>query len=201
MRGNTKLHLLTICSLAILWPGCRCATGGEARGGTDLAGDHIRVLDEVELENGGGLALVGIGDRTVLVGTNQNQPPSMLGDVDPSSLGYELAAGEAPAGADDASGDAWTEGNLAAQRSEPEGEPRNGGEIVVQVGSNPPSLNTIVHSDWLASRVTKPHIYESLVGVDPYDHPNYRHQPALAERWEISEDNLVYTFYLRRGVT
>ena len=126
----------------------------------------------------------------------------MLGDVDPERLGFELTAtGNGVRSDEEASGDAWVEGDLAAQRSAPEGEPRRGGEVIVQVGSNPPSLNTIVHSDWLASRITKPHIYEALVNVDPYDHPNYRHQPALAERWDISEDNLVYTFHLRRNVT
>ncbi len=41
-------------------------------------------------------------------------------------------------------------------------------------------------------------IYDTLVSVDP----NYEYQPGgLAERWEVSEDGLVVTFYLKKGVT
>jgi peptide/nickel transport system substrate-binding protein len=36
--------------------------------------------------------------------------------------------------------------------------------------------------------------------MDPYDHPAYRHRPALAERWEIGADQRTYTFTLRRDV-
>lgn len=40
-------------------------------------------------------------------------------------------------------------------------------------------------------------VYDTLV----YRHPQtMAFVPGLAERWEISEDGLVYTFYLRRGV-
>jgi peptide/nickel transport system substrate-binding protein len=77
--------------------------------------------------------------------------------------------------------------------------PRRGGEIVVRIGTEPPSLNTIVDSDAVAALLTEHRIYESLVGIDPYDHPTYRHRPELAERWETSEDRLTYTFWLRRS--
>lgn len=40
------------------------------------------------------------------------------------------------------------------------------------------------------------HIFEGLVEFDEKLNIN----PALAERWEISEDGTVYTFYLRKGV-
>jgi peptide/nickel transport system substrate-binding protein len=72
--------------------------------------------------------------------------------------------------------------------------------LVAQLGADPPSLNTIVDSDWSAAQITEHRVYESLVEVDPYDHPQYRHRPALAERWEISPDQKTYTFYLRRDV-
>ncbi len=40
------------------------------------------------------------------------------------------------------------------------------------------------------------HVYETLVWLD--DKGNV--VPWLAERWEVSPDGLVYTFYLRQGV-
>ncbi|MFO8034296.1 MAG: ABC transporter substrate-binding protein [Candidatus Bipolaricaulota bacterium] len=39
---------------------------------------------------------------------------------------------------------------------------------------------------------------EGLVGLEPRTHEIV---PAIAESWEISEDGLVYTFYIRPGVT
>jgi len=40
------------------------------------------------------------------------------------------------------------------------------------------------------------HIFEGLVEFDEKLNINL----ALAERWEISKDGTVYTFYLRKGV-
>ncbi len=94
---------------------------------------------------------------------------------------------------------AWFEGRLPPR--EAGGTPRPGGEVVVQMYSDPPSLNTIVDSDWWAARITDHLVYEALVGIDPYDDPNYRFVPELAESWEISDDKLTYVFHLRHGVT
>jgi peptide/nickel transport system substrate-binding protein len=94
--------------------------------------------------------------------------------------------------------DDWQDGRLPQTRTDE--VPRRGGEIVVRINSEPPSLNVVVDSDWLAAQITEHRVYESLVTVDPYDHPNYRHQPSLAERWAISADQLVYTLWLRQGV-
>ena len=96
-------------------------------------------------------------------------------------------------------GDAWVEGDLAAQTPDDEGEPVRGGEVTVQIYSNPPSLNPITDNDWWGSRLVD-HIYGKLVTLDPYDHPGYAVVPELAERWDISDDKLTYTFHLRRGV-
>jgi len=98
-----------------------------------------------------------------------------------------------------ASFDDWETGRLAQPK--PGEVPRQGGEIVAQINVEPPSLNHLVDSDWVASRIVDHHVYESLVDVDPYDHPNYRIVPGLAERWEVSDDKRLYTFWLRRGVT
>jgi len=197
-------YLSLIFFIALVAPGCRCASGG-TRANSGASGEHIRVLEEVELESGGNLVLVQVGDRTLLVGTSENDPPTLLGDVDPETLGFTLNASErgASGGAGNAgqgAGSAWERGDLAEQRGEEEGEPQSGGEVVVQLYSQPPSLNYIIHSDWWLSRITSHNVYESLVGIDPYDHPDYGHRPELAERWEISEDNRIYTFHLRRGV-
>lgn len=73
--------------------------------------------------------------------------------------------------------------------------------MVLAVMQEPPSLNTLTHSDAMAAQLTRHRIYESLVRIDPYDDPGYRIVPELAERWEVSEDRRVYTFHLRQGVS
>jgi peptide/nickel transport system substrate-binding protein len=93
----------------------------------------------------------------------------------------------------------WQLGKLSAPIANE--VPKPGGEIVTVVSTDPPSLNTIVDSDWIAAQITEHRIYESLVDTDPYDHPNYRHRPCLAQSWEISADKLTYTFRLRRDVS
>ncbi|HMA97636.1 MAG TPA: peptide-binding protein [Polyangiaceae bacterium] len=94
--------------------------------------------------------------------------------------------------------DDWDEGRLP---DTPASEsPQQGGEIVVRIHSEPPSLNTLLDSDAVAARITEHRIYESLLSLDPYDHPRYRLQPELAERWQVSSDGLTYTFWLRRSV-
>jgi peptide/nickel transport system substrate-binding protein len=70
----------------------------------------------------------------------------------------------------------------------------------VAIQSDPPSLNTLIDNDWVASRITRHHVSETLVGVDPYDDPAYRTRPELAERWDISADGKTYTFHLRHDV-
>jgi peptide/nickel transport system substrate-binding protein len=96
-------------------------------------------------------------------------------------------------------GDSWIDGKLPA--SVLQGQPREGGELVFQIELNPPSLNTIVDSDYWAAQITSNRVYESLITVDPYDEPRFRFLPALAETWEISPDGRVYTFHLRKSVS
>jgi peptide/nickel transport system substrate-binding protein len=81
-----------------------------------------------------------------------------------------------------------------------QGEPRQGGEVVVHLFSEPPSLNTHVDADTWGTWLTEHRIYESLVGIDPHDHPRYGHVPELARRWDIRDDHRVYTFHLREDV-
>ncbi|MDF1564941.1 MAG: peptide-binding protein [Deltaproteobacteria bacterium] len=93
---------------------------------------------------------------------------------------------------------AWRAGRLPPL--EGQGTPVPGGEVVVQMYADPPSLNTIVDNDWWGSRITHHLVYQALVGIDAYDDPRYRFQPELAESWTLSEDKLTYTFHLRKDV-
>ena len=116
----------------------------------------------------------------------------------PATEAAPPAAAEAAPAAPPSAGGNWDEGILPASMHE--GTPKDGGEVVVHIRSEPPSLNTIVDSDWVASVITQPRIYESLLRVDPYDAPRFQIVPALAESWELSEDKKVYTLRLRHDV-
>lgn len=106
-------------------------------------------------------------------------------------------AAEAGAGVT-SSNDEWTEGRLPASITQ--GTPRRGGQVTMNIRAEPPSLNLITHADLLLVFMMRHHVSETLVSLDPYDHPNYQIVPELAERWDVSEDGKVYTFHLRRGV-
>lgn len=97
-----------------------------------------------------------------------------------------------------ATADPWVRGDLPPAALT--GKPRHGGQVVSVITTDPPSLNTLVDSDWIASRITDHRVYESLVGNDPYDEPRYQIVPELAERWDVAPDLKTYTFHLRRGV-
>jgi len=98
----------------------------------------------------------------------------------------------APIGAD------WQEGRLPV--SVYEGEPQKGGTMVVRLDQEPPSLDKLTDSalaiDWLLERK----VLESMAELDASKHPDYSLKPALATDWNISPDQLTYTFHLRRGV-
>jgi peptide/nickel transport system substrate-binding protein len=106
---------------------------------------------------------------------------------------------EPPAAAESTAntGDAWIDGTVPPEAAR--GTPKRGGQVVVQMNVEPPSLNSIVDSDFWGGEIAE-EIYDTLVDLDPYDDPDYRIVPELAERWEISDDKLVYTFHLRHGV-
>ncbi len=130
----------------------------------------------------------------LFIGCTRGKSKQPAGDGTPSASPSATAENPtAPKAANE-----WQAGELP--KSVLEGEPRSGGQITVRIHGEPPSLNTLVDSDWLADRITVPHVYETLTRIDPYDVPRYQHVPALAERWEVSPDSLTYTFYLRKGV-
>lgn len=73
--------------------------------------------------------------------------------------------------------------------------PVRGGTLVVAVNPDPAQLSTAFHNQY-ANAVAGSNIFEGLVS---YDKDN-RAVPALATRWEVSDDGLSITFKLRSGV-
>lgn len=73
--------------------------------------------------------------------------------------------------------------------------PKPGGVLSAAAEVDPVSLDPHTNSNF-SSLQAYDHIYESLVAYDE----NMNIVPALAERWEVSPDSTVYTFYLRGNV-
>ena len=77
------------------------------------------------------------------------------------------------------------------------GPPVQGDWVIKRMGSDIDTLNPITcqtdNGFWIASNM----ICESLLQIDNY---TLRLEPCLAESWELSPDQLTYTFHLRHGV-
>jgi len=75
--------------------------------------------------------------------------------------------------------------------------PRPTGRVVYGLTLAPSGIDPHVNaSSELGIPLTS--VYDTLVYLDP---ATGQFVPGLAERWEVSDDGRVYTFYLRRGVT
>ncbi len=72
-----------------------------------------------------------------------------------------------------------------------------GGTFIQSSFSDPENLNPVLSVDNASNEVIS-YIFNAVVTLDPKDGSVI---PDLAERWEISDDNLVFTFYLRKDVT
>ena len=70
-----------------------------------------------------------------------------------------------------------------------------GGTLVWGVANQPQIINPILTQSSVSATLMGL-IFDSLVKVDSKGHVI----PGLAEKWDISEDGLEYTFYLRKGV-
>lgn len=69
------------------------------------------------------------------------------------------------------------------------------GELHIAISANPPSLDPpSINSNIVGSIGI--HIYESLFAMNK----NYEPTPVLAESYEVSDDGMVYTIKLRKGV-
>lgn len=73
---------------------------------------------------------------------------------------------------------------------------REGGEFRAGILGRIETLNPLLARTTAEAAVTQL-VFEELVWVDGSGLP----RPALAERWEVSEDGLVYTVHLARGIT
>jgi peptide/nickel transport system substrate-binding protein len=71
-----------------------------------------------------------------------------------------------------------------------------GGVLSYGEYGKPATLDPITNNDMVALRITEL-IFNGLVGIDN----KQQIVPELAERWDVSTDNLVYTFHLRKDVT
>lgn len=67
--------------------------------------------------------------------------------------------------------------------------------VVVNLGSNPPELNTILTTDSISGNVLR----HTIVGLTMLDNDN-KAVPGVAKDWKISEDGLTYTFNLRNDM-
>ncbi|MGH8518102.1 MAG: ABC transporter substrate-binding protein, partial [Panacagrimonas sp.] len=77
--------------------------------------------------------------------------------------------------------------------------PRNGGELVFPVPSEPPSYDGHREETFGLIHPIAP-FYNTLLRVDPNDKSGTKAAPSLAESWTVSKDALTYTFKLRSGV-
>src|SRR5688500_18294682 len=77
--------------------------------------------------------------------------------------------------------------------------PRNGGELVFPVPSEPPSYDGHREETFGLIHPFAP-FYNTLLRVDPNDPSGTKPVASLAESWTISKDGMTYTFKLRKGV-
>ena len=78
-------------------------------------------------------------------------------------------------------------------------KPRNGGELVALVPSEPPSYDGHAEGTFGVVHPLAPH-YNGLLRIDPFDRTGTKVVSDVAESWTVSKDGLTYTVKLRRGV-
>jgi peptide/nickel transport system substrate-binding protein len=88
---------------------------------------------------------------------------------------------------------------LIAMPAGAQDKPRQGGELVFVVPSEPPSYDGHQEETFGVTHPIAPH-YNTLLRVDPFDKTGTKPVGDLAESWVISKDGVTYTFKLRRGV-
>lgn len=89
--------------------------------------------------------------------------------------------------------------NLDGESGGPSGEAggsTGGGTLVAAIAGEPDQLDPHNTSAYFSFQVLE-NVFDTLVEPDA----NLEMQPALAESWEVSEDQLTWTFDLREGVT
>jgi len=79
-------------------------------------------------------------------------------------------------------------------------QPVTGDWIYRNIRSEPETLNPIIATDFgehIVNYGLSGQVHESLLYMDPR---TFQWRPLLAQSWEESEDHLVFTFHLRKGV-
>jgi len=76
--------------------------------------------------------------------------------------------------------------------------PRRGGELVIHLDANLPSLNRLKNNDAWIKRIVHHDVYQALVRLDP---KTYEIMPELATDWQSDESGTEWRFVLREGVT
>lgn len=76
------------------------------------------------------------------------------------------------------------------------GQDSSGQILVAAIGGEPDQLDPHKSSAYFTFQVLE-NVYDTLVQPDE----NLEMQPALAESWDLSDDQLTWTFHLRDGVT
>ena len=77
--------------------------------------------------------------------------------------------------------------------------PRNGGELVFPVPSEPPSYDGHREETFGLIHPIAP-FYNTLLRVDPNDPSGTKPYPSIGESWTVSSDGKTYTIKIRRGV-
>src|SRR3954471_9853469 len=70
------------------------------------------------------------------------------------------------------------------------------GNLIAAIGGEPDQLDPQKTSAYFSFEVLE-NVFDTLVAPDA----NLEMKPALAQRWEVTPDQLTWTFHLRRGVT
>lgn len=83
---------------------------------------------------------------------------------------------------------------VPALAAKPNENAPKGGNFVINLGGEPPTIHPITATDTYASAVQS-YVCEGLLTRDP---ETYEFKPRLAEKWEISKDNKTFTFTLRK---
>ncbi|MGF1632953.1 MAG: peptide-binding protein [Phycisphaerae bacterium] len=168
-----------------------------------MEGDLSRMnqkLEQVAAGGGGGGQIVqnfyGVGPSPQGQGTPQTFVPQTNGG---SQQGMAQAGGNSAGSAGGSTSVAAAAGAEAFElmrRAEAEPEFARGGWYLdnfgTKIGGITPLISQDVYSTWIEGLVL-----EGLAQRNPF---TKEFEPKLAERWDISEDGLTMTFYLRPGV-
>ena len=76
-------------------------------------------------------------------------------------------------------------------------QPVVGDWVVQDISADPDTLNPITGQDAYGDMIRSPNIFEGMLTMDNF---SLKLKPLLAESWEISPDQLTYTFHLRHDV-